>query len=317
LTFDGERFCVKVTIVGGAGGVGSSVAFNVLLLDESHEVVLLDSESHMIRSHVMDLEQSALLGSGGAVREGGEDDVLDADIVVLTAAVPLTLNTSRMVYLHDNAAIVGATADLIATAGKWPGVVVVVTNPVDPLCSLTIDRSGLDPRQVVGYTLNDCLRLRSGLGQALGAPPREVDAWVIGEHGDGCVPLFSRVRVYGEPRLPTAEQRASAERFLRGWYRRHVALDSGRTSTWTSGLGVARMLQAIATGEDGPWPASVRLAGEYGLEGVCLSVPVTLGRGGVEAVHEWALAEDERQALLASAAAVRAAGAEIGGGRAR
>ncbi|MDP9294332.1 MAG: malate dehydrogenase [Actinomycetota bacterium] len=303
---------MKVAVVGGAGGVGSSVAFNLLLLDDSHDVVLVDSEPHMIESHVMDLEQSLLLGCGGAVRGGGQDDVLDADVVVLTAAVPLTVNTSRMVFLHDNAAIVGATADLLAGATAWPGLVVVVTNPVDPLCSLTIQRSGVEPRRVLGYTLNDTLRLRSGLGQALGVPPRDVDAWVIGEHGDSCVPLFSRVRVRGELVCPTAEQRASAERFLRGWYRRHVALDSGRTSTWTSGLGVARMLQAIATGDDGPWPASVRLAGEYGLEDVCLSVPVTLGRGGAEAVHEWELDEGEREALHASAAAVREAVAAIG-----
>jgi len=303
---------VKVAVVGGAGGVGSSVAFNLLLLDDSHDVVLIDSEPRMIGSHVMDLEQSLLLGSGGSVRGGGDEDVLDADVVVLTAAVPLTLNTSRMVYLHDNAAIVGATADLLATHGAWPGVVVVVTNPVDPLCALTIRRSGLDPRHVLGYTLNDSLRLRSGLGHALGVPPRDVDAWVVGEHGDSCVPVFSRVRVRGEPVWPTAEQRSSAEGFLRGWYRRHVALDSGRTSTWTSGLGVARMLHAIAAGDDGPWPASVRLAGEYGLEDVCLSVPVTLGPEGVAVVHELALAEDEREALHASAAGVREAGAAIG-----
>ncbi|MDP9293046.1 MAG: malate dehydrogenase [Actinomycetota bacterium] len=303
---------MKVAIVGGAGGVGSSLAFNLLLLDGSHDVVLLDSDARMIESHVMDLEQSLLLGSGGSVRGGGDDDVLDADVVVLTASVPLALNTSRMVYLHDNVAIVGGAADLLATAGAWPGVVVVVTNPVDPLCSLTIRRSALDPRRVVGYTLNDNLRLRSGLSRALRVPPRDIDAWVIGEHGDACVPLFSRVRVRGEPVQPTAEQREAAERFLRGWYRRHVALDSGRTSTWTSGLGVARMLMAIATGDDGPWPASVRLAGEYGLEDVCLSVPVSLGRGGAEVVHEWELADDELEALRASAAAVREADAAIG-----
>ena len=303
---------MKVAIVGGAGGVGSSAAFNLLRLGDAHDVVLVDREPRMVQSHVMDLEQGLLLGSGSSVREGGDDDVLDADVVVLTAAAPLTLNTSRMVYLHDNAAIVGATADLLATAAGWRGVVVVVTNPVDPLCALTIRRSGLDPRRVVGYTLNDSLRLRSGLGHALGVPPREVDAWVIGEHGDGCVPLFSRVRVRGEPVRPTAVQRDRAEEFLRGWYRRHVALDSGRTTTWTSGLGVARMLEAIAGGDDAAWPASVRLAGEYGLEDVCLSVPVTLGRGGAEVVHEWELADDELEALHASAAAVREAGAAIG-----
>jgi hypothetical protein len=140
-------------------------------------------------------------------------------------------------------------------------VLLVVTNPVDPLCTWALRRSGIDRRRLVGYTINDSLRLRTGIGQALGVDPRKIDAWTIGEHGDGSVPLFDRVTVNGEPVELNAEHRAHAEDFLRTWYVKHVALDSGRSSTWTSGVGVARMAAALGSDEAELWPASVALEG--------------------------------------------------------
>ena len=114
-------------------------------------------------------------------------------------------------------------------------------------------RTGLDRRRILGYTINDSLRLRTGLARALGVAPGSVDAWAIGEHGDLSVPLFDRVTVNGEPVRPTAEQAAAAEEYLRTWYVTHVALDSGRSSTWTSGLGLARMVAAL-DGDGELWP---------------------------------------------------------------
>jgi malate/lactate dehydrogenase len=90
-----------------------------------------------------------------------------------------------------------------------------------------------------------------------------------------------------------------------------VALDSGRSSTWTSGHGLARMVDALVQGDDAPWPASVVLRGEYGLDGVAVSVPVSLGPGGVRAVHEWPLADEERAALQAVAGEIAAAAAGL------
>jgi malate dehydrogenase len=297
---------VKVVIVGGAGGVGSSAAFNLLLRSEPYDVVLVDSNPKMIASHVMDLEQTLALGATRSVRGGEEAEALDSDVVVICASAPLRLNSSRLVFLNDNAAIVNRIGDLLAKAGPdWGGVLLMVTNPVDPLCTLAQRRTGLDRRRVLGYTLNDSLRLRTGVSQVLDAAPQNIDAWVIGEHGDYCVPLFSRVKVTGAPVALTVEQRSKAEEFMRTWYVRHVALDSGRTSTWTSGLGVAHMVAAIAHGKGELWPASVVLAGEYGIKGVSLGVPVSLGRRGAEVIHEWEITPEERAALHAAAARVR------------
>jgi len=294
---------VRIAIVGGAGGVGASTAFNLLRDGGPDEVVIVDSRPPHITSHVMDFDQVLEQSPGASVRGGDASDLADANIVVVTAAVPLTVNTSRLVYLEQNAAIVDEVAD--ALPDGWDGVVVLVTNPVDPLVLRFRDRTGLDRHRVLGYTLNDSLRLRTGIANAVGAAPGAVDAWMIGEHGDSSVPLWSRVRVGGEPRTLTLEARESAEEYVRTWYVRHVALDSGRSSTWTSGLGVSRMVSAIRDDAGAVWPVSLVLEGEYGIDGSAVSVPVILGADGAREVVEWELADDELAALHASADVVR------------
>lgn len=290
---------MKVVIIGGSGGVGSSAAFNLLALGLGLEVVIVDRSPAMVTSHVMDLEQVLHLTGGGQIRGGGVEEAADADVVVVTAAVPLRLNTSRAVFLNDNASIVRSVFD--AVPPDWGGVVLMVTNPVDPLCTWLHRNVTMERGRLLGYTLNDSLRLRTGIADALRTDPHAVSAWVLGEHGDGCFPLWGRVHVDGKPVRLTTDQSATAESFLRSWYVRHVALDSGRTSTWTSGLGIAQMVGAIATDAQSLWPASVLLEGEYGLHGTSLSVPVTLGRGGATTIHEWPLEPSEQAALCEAA----------------
>lgn len=292
--------------------MGSSTAFNLLRLPGAYEVVVVDRRAEMVASHVMDLEQVLELEGAGGVRGGAVEDVLDADVVVVTAATPLTVNTSRLAYLTANAEVLEGLVALLEGAEGWPGVLLVVTNPVDPLCGWIRRRTRIDRSRVLGYTLNDSLRLRTGISRALGVEPGAVDAWAIGEHGDACVPLFERVRVAGEPVTLTAAERAEAEEFLRTWYVRHVALDSGRSSTWTSGVGVARVVAAIAEGSGELLPASVVLEGEYGVSGVSLSVPVELGRQGA-AVVEWPLSSEEQAAFEHGAEIVREATARVEG----
>jgi len=297
---------VKVVIAGGAGGVGASVAFNLLLGPGDDEVVLLDRRPEMVTSHAMDLEQVLEQGAIGSIREGGDRDLPGADIVVVAASAPLTVNESRMVYLDANARILAGVTDRLPA--DWDGILLVVTNPVDPLCTWVQQRSGIERHRVLGYTLNDSLRLRTGIGRALGLEPGRVEAWMIGEHGNLAVPLFDRVMVDGASVQLSPDQFAEVREFVGNWYVRHVALDSGRSSTWTSGLGVARMVLAIAHGApDQVWPASVMLAGEYGIEGVSLSVPVSFRPGAAGQILEWELTAEQRQRLRTAADFVREA----------
>jgi malate/lactate dehydrogenase len=296
----------RIAIVGGGGGVGSSLAFNLLVRPEPYDVGLVDGHSGRARSHEMDLQQVVAAGATGSISVVGPDAIVAADVVVIAAAAPLTLNRSRMVYLRDNLEIVRTVT--AAITADWPGTIVMVTNPVDPLCTWLRGALDIDRRRIVGYTANDSLRLRTAIGDLLGVPPGRVDAWVLGEHGDACVPLLDRVRVDGAPVALSAEQQRAAAEFVRGWYVRHVALDSSRSSTWTSGHNVARMVADLLGPPAGdPWPASVALEGEYGIDGVALSVPATLGDGGVAAIHEWELSAEQDAALRAAADVVREA----------
>ena len=304
-----DAHSTKVVIVGGGGGVGASVAFNLLIGGGGFDVVMTDRRPEMVRSHVLDLEQVLEQGAPGTVREGNDDDIPRADILVVTAALPLTVNDSRMVYLDGNARIVTAVVDLLPD--DWPGVLLLVTNPVDPLCTIVQRRTRLDRRRILGYTINDSLRLRTGIGRALGVAPGRITAWSIGEHGPLTVPLWDRVQLDGAGVTLDRDQREQVENFVGNWYVRHVALDSGRSSTWTSGLGVARMVSAIANGDARPWTASVVLEGEYGISGVSLSVPVSLSPGGVGEIHEWELSAVQDSGIRKAADHVRDAVAAL------
>jgi malate/lactate dehydrogenase len=160
---------VKVAVLGGGGGVGSSAAFNLLLGPNAHDVVLVDSRPEMVTSHVMDLEQVLEQRGTGSIRGGDLNDVLDADVVVVAASAPLTVNVSRLDYLLANAEIVEELVAVLAATERWPGTLVVVTNPVDPLCTWIQRRTGIERTRVLGYTLNDSLRLRTGSRRRCGS----------------------------------------------------------------------------------------------------------------------------------------------------
>ncbi|MDA0182336.1 hypothetical protein OJ997_18660 [Solirubrobacter phytolaccae] len=265
---------MRVAITGGAGGVGSALAYTLVTRPEPFDVVLIDRGLERVTSHVMDLE---LLLEAGGVRAGSCPDVTDGDVLVICASASPT-------RAADNAPIIDEIAGRLS---GWDGAVLVVTNPVDALTARLARTLG-DRRRVLGYTLNDTLRLRAAL-------PGGKDVWVLGEHGDAAVPIFSRVH----PPVDEA-RRTDARAFVRGWYRRHVALDAGRSSTWTSATGIARMLAAMARDDGEQWVASVLLDGEYGLRDVATGVPVTIGPRGLVAIQEWELAPDELAALQTS-----------------
>jgi len=131
----------RIAIVGGGGGVGASLAFNLLTAPAPYDVALVDGRSGMARSHEMDLQQVIAAGATGSIRIVGLAEAAEADVVVISASVPLTVNTSRMVYLRDNAAILAQVGR--ALPRDWPGVAVVVTNPVDPFCTWLQRATGL------------------------------------------------------------------------------------------------------------------------------------------------------------------------------
>lgn len=295
-----EEVYMKVAIIGGAGGIGSSVAFSLLRTQTPYEILIMDNRPNMITSHVMDLQDALSLGGAHSIRGADISEATHADIIVLSAAVPLTLNTSRDVYLTANASIVASIVDPLVKSG-WDGIFILMTNPVDPLLTWVAERTGWSHKKLLGYTLNDTQRFRTGIAQALEIAPQRISCWVVGEHGPGQVPVLGSVQVDGKHVELTAEQREVALDYADNWYVRHVALDSGRTSTWSSGIGGALMVESITHSLAEPFPASMIQSGEYGPRGMSLSVPVYLTPQGVTGVEVLELSAEENAALEGAA----------------
>jgi malate/lactate dehydrogenase len=295
----------KVTIVGGYGGVGSALAYTLLTSADPCEVTLLGRRSQYVTCQLMDLGGITPFGHT-AVRSGDIDDFADSDVVVITASVPFEPLASRLEFLSRNIEILRpyfhALADLPA---DWPGHVIVVTNPVDPLTTWLGHSARIDRHQLLGYSWNDSLRLRIAVGQALDAHASDVVGWVVGEHGDGCVPLFDRIRVGGVPVWLSPEQQRSVSAEIRGWYARWAALGVSRTTAWTTATGVARMIHDLVSRALSDWCAAVPLHGEYDIDGVAIGVPITIGSNHVSPVHEWQLAQHDGYALHHAADVIR------------
>ncbi|MDN3359690.1 hypothetical protein [Actinomadura sp. DC4] len=295
----------KVTIVGGYGGVGSALAYTLLTSADPCGVVLLGRRSQYVTCQLMDLDGITPFRRT-TVRSGDIDDFADSDVVVITASVPFGSPASRREFLPRNIEILRpyfrALAELPA---DWPGHVIVVTNPVDPLTTWLGHSARIDRHRLLGYSWNDSLRLRIAVGQVLGAPASEVVGWVIGEHGDGCVPLFDRIRVGGAPVRLSPEQERTVRAETMSWYARWVALGVSRTTAWTTATGLAGMVHGLASRTPSDWCAAVPLHGEYDIDGVAIGVPITIGADPVSQVHEWRLAQHDGYALHHAADVIR------------
>jgi malate dehydrogenase len=293
----------RIGIIGGGGTVGSAAAFRLAELGFAHEIVLVDAREHMARSHAMDLDQAAGELGPTAVRAGTWTDLAGCGVVVLSAGLPERNVASRDEYLLGNVAIVKEAATHLA-AECPDAVVIVATNPVDVFTTVLARLARLDktaPRRFLGYSWNDTLRLRWAVARVLGEPVADVDGIVIGEHGETQVPLFDRMALRGKPVALTAEQQRDAAEAVRSWFSTYQSLQSGRTSGWTSAVGIAKLVQAIVQGHAEPLPCSAFLEGEYGVSGISLGVPARLGPGGVEAVVELPLSPAQAEAFEAAA----------------
>jgi len=316
----------KVAFIGGAGTVGSSAAFRVATLGIASEIVLIDARPNLAMSHVMDLEQAVAEISDSRIVGGDWTDLAGCDLVVLSASLPERNVASRDEYLAGNLEIVRSAAGHLAACPE--AVVVVATNPVDVFTYVLAELAGGAPSRFVGYSYNDTLRFRWALARTLRVAMADVDALVLGEHGDMQVPLFDLVSVKGVPVGLNEQQRQEVETATRTWFSTYQGLNAGRTSGWTSAMGIAGLVAAIAGSADsaggagalavaapdaagapaavrGLLPCSAVLHGEYGLSGISLGVPVVLGPDGVRQIVEVPLTPVERSQLHAAADKVR------------
>jgi malate dehydrogenase len=306
----------KITVV-GAGNVGATVAQEVARRDYA-SVVLVDIVEGLPQGKALDLSQAGpVLGYEPALTGTNEyADTAGSDVVVITSGKPRAPGMSRDDLVTTNERIVGSVTEA-ALEHSPEAIFLVVTNPLDAMCHVAKDTSALPKERVFGMAgVLDTARFRTFIAWETGASAKDVQAMVLGGHGDQMVPIVSATTVGGIPlrRLVSDERiEALVARTRTGG---GEIVDLLGTSAWYApGAAVAEMVDAICLDQKRVLPCTVYLEGEYGIEGLYMGVPAKLGSGGVEEVIELELGDDEKSELAKSADAVREVVGVLAGSR--
>jgi malate/lactate dehydrogenase len=290
---------MKVSIVGAAGSVGSPAAFYIATSGLADEIVMIDVRSNQVKQHAMDIS-TAVSGIDIRVRDGDYADLAGSGIVINAAGVPQGHIADRMEMLPRNIPLI---RDIALQIKRYcpTAIVITATNPVDPLNYAVWRAGGFDRRQLIGYSINDSFRFRELVARAKRSRVSQVQATVIGEHGSSQVLLFSSVRINGRPVQFNENEKQEIRAVIPDILKRYEELQTGRTAGWTSAVGMAAIARAIMQNTGEIFPCSVILNGEYGERDLSLSVPVVLGKNGVQEILQWELAPDEQEGFKRTA----------------
>ncbi|MBI3924003.1 MAG: malate dehydrogenase [Armatimonadetes bacterium] len=301
---------MKISIIGGAGRVGSNTAFVLQLMGLGSQLALIDVNTDGAAGEALDLLHGAAFTSAQRISSGGMEELAGSDIVVVTAGLRRKPDESRLDLINRNVQLfVGILDGVRAAPLPADSTLIVVTNPVDILTQLAVDRSGFPPDRVLGLgTVLDTLRFRSLLGEHFRTDPTQVAALILGEHGDSMVPIWSTASVNGVPLTS-----------LTGYDPQRVGAIFDRTRTsgaevikrkggagYAVGVAIAEVVEAIVKDTGSVLPVSTLQAGLYGIRDVCLSVATRVGRKGAEERLEMELWPKEEAALQQSADSLRA-----------
>ena len=304
----------KVTVV-GAGNVGATAAQEIARRDYA-DVVLVDIVEGLPQGKALDMNEAGpVLGyEATVVGTNGYEETAGSDVVVITSGRPRAPGMSRDALVTPNQAIV-KTVTAAAVAASPEAIVVVVTNPLDAMCHVAKSVSGFPKERVFGMAgILDTARFRTFIAWETGMSDRDVQAVVLGGHGDQMVPVVSATTVGGVPltKLTTPERIAEmVERTRKGGG--EVVNLLGTSAWYAPGAAVAEMVTSIVLDQKRVLPCTALLEGEYGIDGLYMGVPVVLGSGGIERVIALELTGDEQAELGRSANAVREVVAILGG----
>ena len=304
----------KITVV-GAGNVGATAAQEIARRDYA-DVVLVDIVEGLPQGKALDMNEAGpVLGyEATVVGTNGYEETAGSDVVVVTSGRPRSPGMSRDDLVTTNQAIVKAVTAQAAAAS--PGaIVLVVTNPLDAMCHVAKDASRFPKERVFGMAgILDTARFRTFVAWETGMSDRDVQAVVLGGHGDQMVPVVSATTVGGVPLTKLASVERIGEMVERTRKGGGEVVNLLGTSAWYApGAAVAQMVEAIVLDQKRVLPCTALLEGEYGIDGLYMGVPVVLGASGIERVIELDLADEELAALNRSADAVREVVAVLAG----
>ena len=298
----------KIAVV-GAGMVGSSAALK-MAQKELGDIVLVDVVEFVADGKALDMAESSPLDGFDVALIGKTNDysvIKDSDVVVITAGVPRKPGMTRMDLLMTNAGIVETIANHVRELAS-NSIVIVVTNPLDVMTYVAWKVTGFPRERVIGQAgVLDSIRMRYFVAIELGVSVKDVQAMVLGSHGDQMVPLPRYTTVAGVPiteLLPPDVIERINDRTRKAGTEIVNLLKTG-SAYYAPGAAVAEMVEAIVRDKKRLMPCSVLLQGEYGLQDVFIGVPIILGKNGVERIVELKLTEEELKALHQSAEEVR------------
>jgi malate dehydrogenase len=296
----------KITVV-GAGNVGATAA-QVLAMRDYADVVLVDIKEGLPQGKALDINQmGAVLGyEPNVTGSNGYEETAGSDVVVITAGLPRSPGMSRDDLVATNEKIVKDVTEK-AIAQSPDAILIIVSNPLDAMCHVAKNVSGWPKERVFGMAgILDTARFSTFIAWETRASVKDVTAMVLGGHGDQMVPAVSATTVGGIPlRRLVAEDRIDAmvERTAKGGGELVTLL--GTSAWYAPGAAAAQMVDSIMLDERRVLPFTAHLESEYRINGLYMGVPVSLGAGGIEAIHELELTEEEQAMLNESADAVR------------
>jgi malate dehydrogenase len=298
----------KITVV-GAGNVGATAAQRVAEKELARTVVMVDVVEGVPQGKGLDQWQSAPIEGfdSRVIGSNSYDESAGSDIVIITAGIARKPGMSRDDLLNTNAGIVKQVAEQIKKSSP-NAIIIVVSNPLDVMCYVAKSASGFPRERVIGMAgVLDTARYRAFLAEELDVSVRDIQAMVLGGHGDTMVPLISYTTVSGIPvtqLMKRATLDAIVDRTRNGGAEIVKHLKTG-SAYYAPSAGAVQMTEAIVRDQKRILPCSAWLEGEYGMTGLYLGVPCKLGRKGLEKIIEVELTSDERAALAKSAEAVR------------
>ncbi|HMT53601.1 MAG: malate dehydrogenase [Saprospiraceae bacterium] len=297
----------KVTVI-GAGNVGATVANVLAHKDIVKEIVLVDIVGDLAKGKALDTWQQAPIDHYSTSLIGTSDyaDTANSDIVVITAGIPRKPGMSRDDLISTNANIVTSVVKSVLEYSKNP-IIIVVSNPLDVMTYAAFKASGLDRSRVFGMAgILDTARYRAFLATELNVSPKDIQALLLGGHGDTMVPLPRYTTVAGIPvteLIDSEKLTAIVDRTKSGGG--ELVKLMGTSAWYAPGAAAAQMVEAIVKNESRIYPVCAHLTGEYGLKDVFVGVPVRMSKNGIEDIIELKLNKDEMQLLNDSAAAVK------------
>lgn len=295
--------------------MGATAAQEIARRDYA-DVVLVDIVEGLPQGKALDMNEAGpVLGyEAKVVGTNGYAETAGSDVVVITSGKPRSPGMSRDDLVTTNQAIVGAVTSAAVEASP-DTIVIVVTNPLDAMCHVAKEVAGLPKERVFGMAgILDTARFRTFIAWETGMSDRDVQAMVLGGHGDQMVPVVSATTVGGVPLAQLVSQErieAMVERTRKGGG--EVVNLLGTSAWYAPGAAIAQMVESIVLDEKRVLPCTALLEGEYGIDGLYMGVPVVLGSSGIERVVELALSDAEQAELDASADAVREVVGVLGG----